>query len=146
MKHYYYSDTKNNEKKNNYLVYCIDEKDNWSGDIGERKCRTVARLLGDNLAGGFFVATCKPFNFKNYTVVNVPRSTHTSKLTKEDISIAKIIAYECGELDDKDTLKLFSKLIKTGQCWSLQGCYGRTAKNLIDNNYIDKFGKILIEV
>lgn len=54
-----------------------------------------------------------------------------------------IIAYESEELSDIDTLKLFSQLIKSGQAWSLQGHYGRTAKALIDNGYISEKGKIL---
>lgn len=57
-----------------------------------------------------------------------------------------IIAYEQGELNDKDTLKLFSHLVKTGQVWSLQGCYGRTASALIEDGWISKTGKILKKV
>lgn len=56
--------------------------------------------------------------------------------------IDKIIRYEQGELDDSGTLELFSELIKTGQCWTLQGHYGRTARHLIDSNFIDKNGTI----
>jgi hypothetical protein len=58
----------------------------------------------------------------------------------------KIIAWENGELSDHDTLELFSELIKNGQAWTLQGCYGRTAMSLIDAGYLDKQGKILQEV
>ncbi len=54
-----------------------------------------------------------------------------------------IITYECGELNEGDTLKLFSHLIKNGLAWKLQGHYGRTAKYLIDNNIINKKGNIL---
>jgi hypothetical protein len=50
--------------------------------------------------------------------------------------------YELGELDYEDTLNLFSKLIKSGQAWSLQGHYGRTAKQIIELNLISKDGKI----
>ena len=56
--------------------------------------------------------------------------------------VDKVIAWESGEMNDWDTLNFFSELIKTGQCWSLQGCYGRTAESLIDNGYIDKDGTI----
>lgn len=56
--------------------------------------------------------------------------------------IDDIIAYEQGELDDMKTLELFSELIKTGQCWSLQGHYGRTARHLIDNGFIKTDGEI----
>ena len=57
-----------------------------------------------------------------------------------------IIEYEGGQLGDSDTLGLFSYLIKTGQAWTLQGHYGRTASRLIDKGYIDKQGNVLIQV
>lgn len=57
-------------------------------------------------------------------------------------TVTQIIAYETGELDYEGTLNLFSKLIKSGQAWSLQGHYGRTAKQLIELNLITKDGKI----
>ena len=58
----------------------------------------------------------------------------------------KIIAYEQGELDNAGCIKLFSELIKTGQCWTLQGHYGRTAKTLIEQGLISKAGVINWEV
>jgi hypothetical protein len=60
--------------------------------------------------------------------------------------IDKIIGYESGELSDRETTELFAELIKTGQCWLLQGCYGRTANALIEQGVIDKTGKILVVV
>ena len=54
-----------------------------------------------------------------------------------------IIAYEGGELEAEKTLELFAELIRSGQAWSLQGCYGRTAHSLIEGGYISKEGKIL---
>tara|TARA_R100001015_G_C4573483_1_gene131161 strand:+ start:236 stop:481 length:246 start_codon:yes stop_codon:yes gene_type:complete len=57
-------------------------------------------------------------------------------------TVEQIIAYETGELDYEGTLNLFSKLIKSGQAWSLQGHYGRTAKQIIELNLISKDGKI----
>ena len=47
----------------------------------------------------------------------------------------KIIAYECDELDDEQTIELFQELIDNGMAWKLQGSYGRTAKALIDAGY-----------
>ena len=55
-----------------------------------------------------------------------------------------IIDYENGDLDGWETLMLFSQLIKSGQCWTLQGHYGRTAKGMINQKLIDAKGKILI--
>jgi len=53
-----------------------------------------------------------------------------------------IMDYECGTLNDKQTLELFSHLIKTGMCWNLQGHYGRTGENLIDGEIIFRDGTI----
>ena len=47
-------------------------------------------------------------------------------------TVDKIIAYEQGELDEDETIKLFQNLIDSGDCWRLQGHYGRTAARLIE--------------
>lgn len=57
--------------------------------------------------------------------------------------VSQIMSFESGELDDKETLELFSGLVKSGQAWSLQGCYGRSAQQLIQSGYLSKKGKIL---
>ncbi len=62
------------------------------------------------------------------------------------ISVEKIIAYEGGEMGDKDMVEFFSELVKTGNAWTLQGHYGRTAMNLIENEVIDRQGNILIDL
>jgi hypothetical protein len=56
--------------------------------------------------------------------------------------VDKIIAYESGELNNEGILELFSSLIKSGQAWHLQGCYGRQAQALIDKGLIDRQGVI----
>lgn len=53
-----------------------------------------------------------------------------------------IIRYESGESSDKETLELFSKLVKTGQAWSLQGHYGRTAKAMIESELLSVRGEL----
>jgi hypothetical protein len=47
----------------------------------------------------------------------------------------KMIAFEQGELDDDGVIELFQDLINSGLAWKLQGFYGRTAANLIENGY-----------
>lgn len=48
-----------------------------------------------------------------------------------------IIAYETGGLTDAQMKKMFQKMVNTGQVWSLQGSYGRTAKALLDAGEIE---------
>jgi len=67
------------------------------------------------------------------------------KQINKDNLVDYIISYESGELEEQDMVNLFAYLIKTGQAWSLQGHYGRTASNLIDYNIIDKEGNIIKE-
>ena len=55
----------------------------------------------------------------------------------------QIMSYEEGALGDRATLVLFSYLIKSGQAWTLQGHYGRTAHALLEDGWIDRQGKIL---
>jgi hypothetical protein len=59
--------------------------------------------------------------------------------------IDNIIAWESGELDNWETIQFFAKLIKTGEVWGLQGCYGRTAHDLIEAGYISTDGETLID-
>lgn len=60
--------------------------------------------------------------------------------------VGAIMQYESGELDDSGILELFSHLIKTGQAWTLQGHYGRTAAALIDAGYLDDDGNVLKDI
>lgn len=48
----------------------------------------------------------------------------------------KIIAYENDALDAEETIALFQALVDNGMAWTLQGSYGRTAKNLLDAGLI----------
>ncbi len=45
--------------------------------------------------------------------------------------VDRVMDFECGELSQEETIKLFQELIDSGMVWSLQGCYGRTASSLI---------------
>lgn len=54
-----------------------------------------------------------------------------------------ILAFENGEATNEQVLDLFSYLIRTGQAWTLQGFYGRTANDLIEAGWLDTGGNIL---
>ena len=58
------------------------------------------------------------------------------------MDVSKIIAYEQGELDNREILELFAEGIRTGQVWSFQGSYGRQAQNFIDNGWISPAGVV----
>lgn len=53
-----------------------------------------------------------------------------------------IIDFEGGSPTIAEVLELFSRLIKNGQAWSLQGMYGRQAAAFIEADFINKEGKI----
>ena len=57
--------------------------------------------------------------------------------------VDKIMAYECGEMDEGDTIDFFSQLIISGMAWKLQGSYGRTAQALIDGGILDIDGNVV---
>ena len=46
--------------------------------------------------------------------------------------VDKIISYEQGEMNEEEMISFFQELINTGLAWKLQGSYGRTAMNLIE--------------
>ena len=71
-----------------------------------------------------------------YRALNPVRSANMLDLT------GQIIAYECGQLNDSETIELFAHLIKSGLAWRLQGHYGRTAQAFISYGYIDAEGNI----
>jgi hypothetical protein len=60
-------------------------------------------------------------------------------------NVQSLIDLEDGKLSDLETLELFSELITTGQCWSLQGSYGRAARDLIERGFITVEGVITLD-
>jgi len=53
-----------------------------------------------------------------------------------------IMDFESGNLNSEGTAELFSYLVQTGQAWTLQGTYGRTAMDLINAGIINRNGRI----
>ena len=51
-----------------------------------------------------------------------------------------MMAWEAGELDEEETVRLFQGLVFSGLAWKLQGCYGRTAQALIEAGLVDAGG------
>ena len=53
-----------------------------------------------------------------------------------NVDINDIIAFEEGSLDETRAIDMFQKLTDSGQVWQLQGFYGRTAIQLIEDGHI----------
>ncbi len=63
--------------------------------------------------------------------------THTHVIKKKEFNLVEnIMAYENGELNENETIKLFQHLLDTGQVWGLQGHYGRTAWDMLEEGLL----------
>ena len=51
-------------------------------------------------------------------------------------TVEKIIAYETDNLDFAGCIELFQELVDSGMAWRLQGHYGRTALQLIEEGHV----------
>ena len=56
--------------------------------------------------------------------------------------VNQIMDYESGQMNDKQTLKFFSEITKSGLVWQLQGSYGRTAMALVNEGFMDRQGNL----
>jgi len=65
----------------------------------------------------------------------------SKKITSTNLA-TYLTEYEKGNLGVRQSLKLYSFLIKTGLAWKLQGKYGRLANQLVSDGVIDDSGKI----
>ena len=65
----------------------------------------------------------------------------------DSYTACSIIEGFCGFSPTREQeLTAWATLIKSGDCWSLQGFYGRTASQLIDNGIISTDGQILADI
>lgn len=55
----------------------------------------------------------------------------------------EIDAFQRGELINDQIIDLFAKMIRNGLIWHFDGHYGKRAKALIDQGYIDPQGNVL---
>jgi hypothetical protein len=70
--------------------------------------------------------------------IPAPRNIRESE--KDDVTL--MMAWEDGTATRAEVMTLFSRLVRNGQAWQLQGMYGRQAEGLIDDGYIDRQGNI----
>lgn len=57
--------------------------------------------------------------------------------------VDQIMKYEEGEMNGQEVIDFFAHLIKSGMIKNLQGSYHRAAANLIEQNLLEKDGKII---
>ena len=65
----------------------------------------------------------------------------SKKKPKRDF-VGDIMAYEGGEMSEEDAIKMFQKLVDSGDVWRLQGSYGRTAMAMLEAGVIKKPKKV----
>lgn len=54
------------------------------------------------------------------------------KMRRKGELLDSIMAWEMGEMHEEDEVEFFQELINNGMAWTLQGCYGRNARALIE--------------
>jgi len=54
------------------------------------------------------------------------------------MNVDKIMRYEGGEMSEDEEVQFFQELIDSGDAWTLQGHYGRTAMMHINNGMCHK--------
>lgn len=57
--------------------------------------------------------------------------------------VSMIDAYENGDTNLEQEIFLYAELVRTGKAWTLQGHYGRVAKEMIDLEFISEDGRVL---
>ncbi len=55
----------------------------------------------------------------------------------------RLFAFEEGQLGDEESIRIFADLVRSGWAWSLQGWYGRHARDLIEARIISEDGEVL---
>lgn len=63
-----------------------------------------------------------------------------STATEQFDLVGEIIAFESGDTDDDRVITLFQHLVDTGMAWTLQGTYGRIARDLINAGLVTEPG------
>jgi hypothetical protein len=87
----------------------------------------------------------KLHRFNNLIIKTMAKQFESKFSDGKDITNYQAVGYAEGfeeASDELDVVRAWAYLIKTGMCWSLQGFFGRTANQLIQNGYIDKNGII----
>jgi hypothetical protein len=51
------------------------------------------------------------------------------------LDVDKIMRFENGDMGEDEVIEMFQGLIDSGLAWSLQGFYGRLARDLIQAGY-----------
>ena len=57
-------------------------------------------------------------------------------------TLDKIMDFENGEMEDHQIIDFFQELVDTGLAWKLQGMYGRTANDLLEQGLITQGGTV----
>ena len=122
-------------------VKCVQIEDRLTGQVYERTQKEEGGVLESS-----DIKFTKDTEAKKGVKSTIAKTRPKENPVNSKNLVNYIMEFEGGNPTSEDTMHLFSYLIKTGQAWTLQGMYGRTAKAMIDAGYLDKQGNILKEL
>jgi len=92
-------------------------------------------MWGGHMLASMSVGLCVEYVFTNTTRVT------KGPLGGNMVDVDKIIQYEDGQLDDDEIIEMFQDLVDSGQVWTLQGSYGRMARDMIELGLVSPYRK-----
>ena len=118
-------------------VKCVQIEDRLTGQVYERTQKEEGGVLESS-----DIKFTKDTEAKKGVKSTIAKTRPKENPVNSKNLVNYIMEFEGGNPTSEDTMHLFSYLIKTGQAWTLQGMYGRTARDMIESGFIDKKGNI----
>ena len=111
-------------------------------DCRKAKATVFAGWEGAGALRSFFCKPCaKAERLDVFFYLKEPNEQRRKTMLPSEI-VDDIIAYESGDLNFEEVVNLFQNLVDTGMAWSLQGAYGRTATDLLEEGLIQPFPRV----
>lgn len=94
-----------------------------------------------SIKGTWHLVNAEGFKVEYFDGVDVMALRSPIVINQENL-VDYIVKFENGQINLAELLELFSYLVKTGSIKGLQGSYGRTFMQLVDQGFLDEAGNI----